>query len=439
MIKYKIDEGKFVGLVFIDFTKAFDTIDHNILFQKLTFYCITRPPLQLLRSYLLDREQTVSISGVLSPTTVNNIGVPQGSILGPILFLLYVNYLPNCLSSINNCLLYADDTTLFASDINLDILTPLPNTDLKNLIDWCEENKLCINPQKTHYMVFSSPNRARCTLSPVYVNTHAIYPSQHCSFLGVELNLFLKFTFQINSLKNKAANGIRALIKARHYFSPQTLITLYYAFIHSHFNYSMVSWGLTYRSHVTPLQHLQNQAVRIITRGSYNAHVRPLFLQLNLLRIEELIKYNLGITAYRLIKTPGFFCVIGIDHLTNPNVTRFALQNNFLLPKVRINYGSQTVRFAIIKFWNTLPVTVKTALSLPRFKSLLQSYICEQSYAIYFVSVHFEVLESQAFIYIGVCSMFCIEMLSHRIPSVLPCLCILNVSLPLTIVYSILL
>lgn len=200
--------------------------------------------------------------------------------------------------------------------------------------------------------------------------------------MGVELDPFLKFTFHINSLKNKAAYGIRALIKARHYFSPQTLIPLYYAFIHSHFNYSMVSWGLTYRSHVTPLQHLQNQAVRIITRSSYNAHVTPLFLQLNLLRIDELIKYNLGITAYHLIRTPSFLYVIGLDHLTNPNVTRFSLQNNFLLPKVRTNYGSQTVRFAIIKFWNTLPLTVKTALSLPRFKSLLRSYISEQPYAI---------------------------------------------------------
>lgn len=109
--------------------------------------------------------------------------------------------------------------------------------------------------------------------------THAIYPSQHCSFLGVELDPFLKFTSHINSIKTKTAYGIRVLIKARHYFSPQTLITLYYAFIHSHFNYSMVPWGLTYSSHVTPLQHLQNQAVRIITCSSYNAHVAPLFSQ----------------------------------------------------------------------------------------------------------------------------------------------------------------
>lgn len=231
-------------------------------------------------------------------------------------------------------------------------------------------------------MVFSSPNRVRSDVSPVYVNTHAIYPSQHCSFLGIELDPFLKFTIHINSIKNKTAYGIRVLIKARHYFSPQTLITLYYAFIHSHFNYSMVPWGLTYHSHVTPLQHLQNQVVRIITRSSYNAHVAPLFLQLNLLRIEELIKYNLGIIAYRLIRTPSLLYVIGIDHLTNPNITRFSQRNNFLLPKVRTNYGLQTVRFTTIKFWNTLPLTVKTAPSISRFKTLVRSFISEQSYAI---------------------------------------------------------
>lgn len=174
MIKSKIDEGKFVGCAFIDFTKAFDTIywpqyafpEINILWDYWTSITLT--------SQLLDREQTVCISGVLSHTAVHNIGVPQGSILGPILFLLYINDLPNCLSSINNCLLYADDTTVFASDANLDTLTSLLKND--------EKNKLCIYPQKTHYMVFSSPNRVRRTISPIYVNTHAIYPSQHCSF-----------------------------------------------------------------------------------------------------------------------------------------------------------------------------------------------------------------------------------------------------------------
>lgn len=183
----------------------------------------------------------------------------------------------------------------------------------------------------------------------------------------------MKFTFHNNSLKNKTAYGIRVLIKARHYFSPQTLITLCNAFIHSHFNYGMASWGLTYRSHVTHLQHLQNQAVRIITRSSYIAHVTPLLSQLNLLRIEELINYNFGMTAHRSIRTPSFLYVIGVDHLINPNVTRFSLQNNFLLPKVRTNYGLQTVRFTIINIWNTLPLTVKTALSLPRFKTLQRS------------------------------------------------------------------
>lgn len=150
---------------------------------------------------------------------------------------------------------------------------------------------------------------------------------------------FLKFTTHINPFKKKTAYGIRILIKARHYFSRQTLITLYYAFIHSHFNYSMVSWGLTYHSHVSPLQHLQNQVVRIITRSFYNVDVAPLFFKLNLLPIDELIKYNLGIIAYRLFRTPNLLYVIAIDHLPNPNITRISQRNNFLLPKMRTNYG----------------------------------------------------------------------------------------------------
>lgn len=223
-------------------------------------------------------------------------------------------------------------------------------------------------------MIFSTKPRETSTNLPIYIISHAIFPSSHCTFLGVELDSYLKFDIHINSLAKKCAYGIRLLLKARSYFGTSTLITLYYAFIYSHINYCISSWGLTYSSHLASLQHVQNQAVRIITHSPYNAHVTPLYRQLNFLPLPSILNYNLGIMAYHVINNPRFIYILGRTSLSNPNKTRFALQNNFLLPKIRTNYGKLTVEFSAIKFWNELPVSMKSTSSFPTFKRLLRLY-----------------------------------------------------------------
>lgn len=376
-IKLEIDNGKFVGGIFIDFTKAFDTINHDILFSKLALYGINGPPLQLLRNFLLNREQIINISGTLSDTKTTNLGVPQGSILGPLLFLLYINDLPSCLK-LSNCLLYADDTTIYSSHSSIDVLTRNLNIDISNICSWSQSNGLIINPSKTKFVVFSSRLMPLTSFAPIYINSDAIPPSDHCSFLGVELDSSLKFINHINSLKKKMAYGIRVLIKARNYFRLPTLLTLYYAFIYSHINYCISSWGLTYDIHLTPLKRIQNQAIRIITFSSFNSHVTYLYQHLDLLPLDQLILYNLGITAHRLVTDKSVLFIIGRTDLTNHNITRFASQHNFLLPKVRTNYGKQTVGFAAIKFWNNLPInTKKNKLNRSSYKQSVLKFILE--------------------------------------------------------------
>lgn len=182
-LKTEIDKGKYVGSVFIDFTKAFDSINHDILFCKLASLGINGPALQLLRNYLHNRTQTVSISGVLSETKTVNKGVPQGSILGPLLFLIYINDLPNCLTSVTDCILYADDTTIFTAQEKLSSVISQLNHDLANISYWCHNNQLLINPSKTKFVVFSTPTKPRDHLNPVYINNHAIVATDECTFL----------------------------------------------------------------------------------------------------------------------------------------------------------------------------------------------------------------------------------------------------------------
>lgn len=156
-------------------------------------------------------------------------------------------------------------------------------------------------------------------------------------------------------------------MKARRYFGLPTLITLYTDFIHSHINYCITSWGNTYPSHLASLQHIQNQAARIITFSPRYTHVSPLLRSLNLLPISELVLYNLGITTYNLLSHSHLLYVIGRTSLTNNNNKRFAMRNNFLLSPVRTNYGKPSVEFNI-RLWNNLQVALKCRKPLSPFK-----------------------------------------------------------------------
>lgn len=143
-MKKIIDEGDFAGSIFLDLTKAFDTIDHLILSKKLELIGICGPPLLLLKSCLHSRIQIVSVSDAVSDMRTTNLGVPQGSVLGPLLFLIFINDMPNCLKH-SQCMLYADDSMILNSANCTSALVTKLNSDIANVQEWCNNNKLQIN------------------------------------------------------------------------------------------------------------------------------------------------------------------------------------------------------------------------------------------------------------------------------------------------------
>lgn len=150
-----VDKGLLNGVIFIDIKKAFDTIDHEIILQKLAKYGVDRDALKWLKSYLANRLQRCNLNNHLSSTSSLNFEVPQGSIIGPLLFLIYINDLPNCLS-LGSPRMYADDTNVtFAASDMLGLETQI-NTELKSINLWLKPNKLSLNMAKTEFMVISS-------------------------------------------------------------------------------------------------------------------------------------------------------------------------------------------------------------------------------------------------------------------------------------------
>lgn len=373
-IKRAIDCGKFAGALFIDLSKAFDSINHNILFAKLDAIGITGPTLALISNYLQDRQQVVYISGAYSHFRTTNIGVPQGSILGPLLFLIYINDLPQCIN-FSDCLLYADDTTIFTSDNSLDSLLLKINADAANVANWCRRNILNINASKSTFVIFTSTNKIVPGLPSVHLNSNVLTAASHVVFLGVELDTHLKFHRHINSLTRKAAFGIRALIKVRAFFHIDTLISLYYAFIHSHLNYCISSWGNTYRTHLSPLQHVQNQAFRIITFSHFSSDISWFFRAFNILSVSNLNKHTLGLLVYNFVNGKLALTLLNDNQFPQHKITRFAFHHNLLLPKPRTNYGKFTTNFSATAVWNSLPLAIKQSPSIHVFKQKLRIFL----------------------------------------------------------------
>lgn len=377
-IKTAIDSGCYAGALFVDLSKAFDSINHSILLAKLEAIGVVGPALTFISSYLSNRKQAVFISNVISSFKTTNKGVPQGSILGPILFLIYINDLPACLTSCEP-FLYADDTTILSCSTSVVSVTSNLSNDFNNILLWCRNNCLHINATKTTFMVFHSHQKPLTCNPVILTNNHSIPMVNQCSFLGVVLDTHLKYTDHIAHVKRKAAFGIRILLKARPFFKTHTLISLYFAFVHSHFLYCAASWGNTYPTHLIPLQHLQNQAIRIITFSPYRTNASLLLTEYRILTVSNLVKFSLLVYLFKSVHNLGSFSIFNRDSLKNLNCTRFASASNLLLPKVRTNYGKLNTTFVAVNNWNSLPIETKQSLSLPSFKNNLRAYFLNQN------------------------------------------------------------
>lgn len=373
-IKKSFDLGMIVGSVFLDFTKAFDTINHDILFQKLESYGLTGPALNFLKNFLINREGSVCVNNAYSMPKIINQGVPQGSILGPLLFIIYINDLADSINA-SHCVLYADDTTVSSADKCLSNLTYNLNIVLTKVTKWCLINHLIINPSKTKFMIFRPPQKRVSYIPTISLFSNTISPCDSVLFLGVFIDSHLKFHKHIDHLRNKTAFGIRALIKSRPFFSRQALLSLYFAFVHSHITYGIVAWGNTYDCHLAPLQHIQNQALRIITNSSFRANACVLLQQNNVLSVRNLFYYNIATFLFQLRDNNLSYQFIDRQLLQNNNSTRFAANENYLLPIVRTNYGQMTSAFAAISFWNSLSTELKSSSSLFSFKHMLKTFL----------------------------------------------------------------
>ena len=369
------NEGKTTKAIFIDFRKAFDTINHQILLNKLTKIGLKTNTIDWFKNYLTDRTQQTLANGVLSNPIRVTCGVPQGSILGPLLFIIYINDIGTCLNYAD-LQLYADDTVLYIPDpMNTGDTTDFLNSDLKRLAKWCAGNKLTINTKKTKAMNFATKGTLKKYIhKPILLNNEVIELTTSYKYLGLTFDCNLTFKKHISNLINIINRKAYLLSKLRHHLTKAACITLFKSMILPHFDYGDIIYSAASLNQLTKLQRIQNNCLRICFRADLPLSVDELHRAacLNLLtkrREHHLLNFayirtlHPNLTDNRLINTRAHN--LPLLKVTRPNCTQF----------------TKSVDFKSATLWNAQSNHLRAIRDHANFKNSTRKMYRDQIYA----------------------------------------------------------
>ena len=380
-----LDAGHSTALLLLDLSAAFDTIDHSILIHRLQhWFGISSTALNLLSSFLSDRFQTV-----ITPTSKSNpvlleYGVPQGSVLGPLLYSLYTTPLHSIISKYPGlrCHFYADDTQIYLSfspELASSAFTSI-ETCIKDIFTWMIGNKLSVNPDKTEYLLFNSKN-INVPVS-INLNLNNISPSECAKNLGVIFQSDMSMDKHITSVVKTCFHQLREFRHIRSFIPKSAAIIFANAFIHSRIDYcNSLFYGLPKYS-INRLQKIQNSVARIVTRTSRSSHITPVLKSLHWLPVQYRINFKLCcITHCALsLKEPYYLNSLLINRLNSHSLRSSSFNPLTLLFFNKKSNGFRSFAHAAPFLWNHLLNTVRSAPTYLSFRKSLKTYFFNQAF-----------------------------------------------------------
>ena len=364
--------GHVSGVVLIDLSAAFDLVDHNILLNKLRIYGVKDEFLRWIESYLCDRNQSVWIDHVLSTFLACKTGVPQGSILGPLFFLIFANDLPACVQSQLDS--YADDTTVTVSGKTLLEVEEKLNTECTVISNWMKANLLKLNADKTHSLIMGTQKRLTTLGRPLEIQIDGVVVESEkagCeNLLGCRIQGNLKWNSQISLLTAKLNKRLSALSQLRYCCPFSIRKAIADGIFGSILVYCLPLYGGLDKTSIQNIQILQNKAARIVCCAPLRARRSELFEKLGWLTVNQLIAYHTLVTIQKIrsTKEPKYLASY---------LTTCSRNGRIVVPNELLNVTRNSFCFRGPIQWNLLPVTLKAQCNIGLFKKELKNWIRE--------------------------------------------------------------
>ncbi|KAK3085690.1 hypothetical protein FSP39_007270 [Pinctada imbricata] len=382
-----LDNNTCAVLVMLDLSAAFDVIDHDILFRRLEFsYGITGSALAWIHSYLSDRSQRIAIGSTSSKAHALDIGVPQGSVLGPKFYCMFSKPVAQICRNHNmdyHC--YADDTQIYMVIDSLQSTSTKLAVCLKEIKTWMSSNLLKLNDDKTEMIVFAPKNKkeqfADLTVS---FGTSIISDARVVKNLGVVFDKSLTMDNQCKAITRSCYYHIRNIGRIRKYLTTDASKTLVNALVTSRLDYGNALLYGVKKANVASLQMVQNTAARLISKTKRSAHVTPILIELHWLPVEFRSQYKILLFVFKALKG---MAPIYLRDLIKPYVPSRSLRSESALlleiPSVRTKtYGERRFDRSAAILWNSLPMTLRKTDSLPAFKRNLKTFLFKKAFNI---------------------------------------------------------
>ena len=365
-----INDNEFTGVLFVDFAKAFDVIEHSLLLKKLALYKLTPEFLRLFSSFLTERQQLVSVLTQQSTFLPVKFGVPQGSVLGPLLFSLYINDLPLHLSC--SCEMFADDTSLNSKDKKAENVVHKLQKSVSELINWTELNHMSLNSDKTKCMYITTRqkrNKMSDPFPPLYIKGKLVEEVNHHKILGVTVDKNLLWSDHITNISKKLSQKIYQLSKIKHFLDMDTRKTFFHAHIVSVLDYASTLWDCASESNMKILSRLYRRALKLVLLKSSSLSPAD-YTKLDILPFHERLLFNKYVCMHKIIfgQAPQ---KIKNKFTTNPNRHSHVLS----FPRPRNNMYKSSLMYSGCTLWNCLPLNIKSIASKNAFKSAIKNFV----------------------------------------------------------------